>query len=105
MVELKFNEEGFVYQELYYPEGKERHVDNYNIYPSYLTYDLMLSKVFDVPETYNYQRSNAITEVLMLRDELKKRKENGAAKSIETQEIYTRYRNLAEKLFWDFDSQ
>ena len=105
VVELKFNDEGFVYQELYYPKNKERHVDNYYIYPSYLTYDLMLSKVFDLAETYSNERADKITEVLMLRGELQKRKENGEVESAETQEIYARYRSLAEKLFWDFDIQ
>jgi len=105
VVELKFDEDGFVYQRKYYDEEKGRHVDNYHIRPSYLTYDLMLSKVFGVQETDNFERADKITEVLMLRGELLKRKESGEAESEETREIYNRYRNLAEKLFWDFDMQ
>ncbi len=105
VVELKFDENGFVYQEQYYPKDKERHVDNYTIYPSYLTYDLMLSKVFDVEETYNTERADKITEVLMLRGELKKLKEQGDTTSKHAAEIYTAYKELAGKLFWDFDTQ
>src|SRR6185437_8797649 len=54
IVELKFDEKGYVYQEQYYLKGMNRHVDNYTIIPSYLTYDLMLSKVFDVEETHSH---------------------------------------------------
>src|SRR6185437_16795593 len=69
IVELKFDEKGYVYQEQYYPKGMNRHVDNYTIIPSYLTYDLMLSKVFDVEETHSHDRSEKIAEMLMLRNQ------------------------------------
>lgn len=103
IVELKFDEKGFVYQELYYPKGKERHVDNYKIVPSYLTYDLMLSKVFDLTETHSHERSEKITEVLMLRNQLQTLKEQGKGKSKEWKALYEGYSQLAGKLFWDFD--
>ncbi len=104
IVELKFDKEGQVYQELYYPEGKERHVDNYTIIPSYLTYDLMLSKVFDLEETHAHDRSEKITEVLMLRNQLLKFKEKGEIKSENAKQVYKDYRNLAGKLFWNFET-
>jgi hypothetical protein len=104
IVELKFDEEGYVYQEQYYPKGKERHVDNYTIIPSYLTYDLMLSKVFDLEETHSHDRSEKLTEVLMLRNQLLKFKENKSINSPEAKRIYKDYRTLAEKLFWNFEA-
>ena len=104
IVELKFNKDGHVYQEQYYPKGAERHVDNYTIIPAYLTYDLILREVFDVEETASYQRSEKITEVLMLRDQLKKLKEEGKSKTPEAQEIHATYRKLAGQLFWDFET-
>jgi ABC-type lipoprotein export system ATPase subunit len=103
IVELKFNKEGYVYQEKYYPEGAERHIDNYTIIPSYLTYDLMLSKVFDLPETHPLERSEKITEVLMLRNQLLKLREKGEIDSDPANEIYKKYRILANRLFWNFD--
>jgi ABC-type lipoprotein export system ATPase subunit len=103
IVELKFNEKGEVYQDLYYPQGKERHVDNYSIIPSYLTYDLMLNKVFDLTETHSNERSEKITEALMLRNQLIVLKEKGKLDSAQGKRIYHEYRNLANKLFWDFD--
>jgi ABC-type lipoprotein export system ATPase subunit len=104
IVELKFDEKGYVFQEQYYPKGKERHVDNYTIIPSYLTYDLMLSKVFDLEETHSHDRSEKLTEVLMLRNQLLKFKENKSTNSSEAKRIYKEYRALAEKLFWNFET-
>lgn len=104
IIELKFYDKGYVYQEQYYPKGKERHVDNYTIIPSYLTYDLMLSKVFDIEETHPQDRSEKIAEVLMLRNQLVKHKEKNTINSPEAKEVYKNYRNLAEKLFWNFET-
>jgi ABC-type lipoprotein export system ATPase subunit len=103
IVELKFDENGFVRQELYYPEGSERHVDNYNIIPSYLTYDQMLSKVFDLEETHSHERSAKITELLMLRNQLKHLKSKDQMSTPKAKRLYEVYRALADKLFWDFD--
>jgi ABC-type lipoprotein export system ATPase subunit len=103
IVELKFNAKGEVYQEQYYPKDAERHVDNYTIIPSYLTYDLMLNKVFDLTETHSNERSEKITETLMLRNQLTVLKEKGKLETIAGKKLYEKYRNLASKLFWDFD--
>jgi len=103
IVELKFNSKGEVYQDLYYPKDKERHVDNYTIIPSYLTYDLMLNKVFDLTETHSNERSEKITETLMLRNQLMVLKEKNKLDSVQGKKLYERYKNLASKLFWDFD--
>jgi len=105
IVELKFDKKGQVYQELYYPKDQERHVDNYTIIPSYLTYDLMLSKVFDLDETHSHDRSEKITEVLMLRNQLLKFKEKKELNSPEAKQVYMNYRSLAGKLFWNFETE
>ncbi len=103
IVELKFNTKGEVYQEQYYPKNAERHVDNYTIIPSYLTYDLMLNKVFDLTETHSNERSEKITEALMLRNQLTVLNEKNKLETIAGKKLYEKYRNLASKLFWDFD--
>ena len=102
IIELKFND-GFVVQDLYYPKDKERHVDNYTIIPSYLTYDLMLSKVFDLQETHSQERSEKITEVLMLRNQLKVLKEKNKLSTKQGKLIEDKYNKLSAQLFWDFD--
>ena len=103
IIELKFDEHGKVYQEKYYPENQERHINNYTIIPSYLTYDLMLNKVFDLTETHSIERSEKITEALMLRNQLISLKENNKLETDQAKKIYSHYRDLASKLFWDFD--
>lgn len=103
VIELKFNDDGTVYQECYFPMEKERHVDNYSLFPSYLTYDQILSKVFDMKETVSTERNNKITEALMLRGELMKLKEQGDTTSNQADETYLQYKKLASKLFWDFE--
>ncbi len=103
IIELKFNNKGEVYQDLYYPKDKERHVDNYTIIPSYLTYDLMLNKVFDLTETHSNERSEKITEALMLRNQLVVLKEKNKLETLAAKKLYEKYRALANKLFWDFD--
>jgi ABC-type lipoprotein export system ATPase subunit len=103
IIELKFNAKGEVYQEQYYPKDAERHIDNYTIIPSYLTYDLMLNKVFDLTETHSNERSEKITEALMLRNQLMVLKEKNKIDTTAGKKLYETYRSLANKLFWDFD--
>lgn len=103
IVELKFNEEGKVYQEKYYDEEKGRHVDNYNVDPNYLTIDLILSKIFDLKETHSPIRNEKITEVLMLRNTLEKLKSENKTKSNKFKDIYKKYQDLAGKLSWEFE--
>lgn len=101
IIELKFDKEGHVYQEKYY-EG-ERHIDNYTINPNYLTYDLILSKVFDLKETYPAIRDEKITEVLMLRNQLNKLKKENKLTEAQGKELYQRYIKLAKQLSWEFE--
>ncbi len=101
IIELKFNKDGHVHQELYY-DG-ERHVDNYTITPNYLTYDLMLRNVFDLKETYPAIRDEKITEVLMLRNQLEKLKKEKKLDTTAGKRLYDKYMKLAKKLSWEFE--
>jgi hypothetical protein len=101
IIELKFDKEGHIYQEQYY-EG-ERHVDNYTISPDHLTYDLMLSKVFDLQETHSPVRDEKIAEVLMLRNELNRLKKQGKLSTQQGEKLYNEYIKLAQKLSWEFE--
>lgn len=101
IVELKFNEDGFVEQELYYDINKERHVDNYTIIPKYLTYDLMLKKVFDIKEPYNEERINKMTEFLSIKGRMDYLKKEGKNDTDEFKRLYTKYVKAATELSWD----
>ncbi|MDI9364333.1 MAG: AAA family ATPase [Flavobacterium sp.] len=99
IVELKFKERNVI-QDLYY-EG-ERHVDNYTITPNYLTYDLILSKVFDLKETHSSIRDEKITGVLMLRNQLEKMKQDKKLHTKAGKALTEKYLKLAKQLAWDF---
>ena len=100
IVELKFNEEGKVYRELYY-EG-ENDVENYVVDPRFLNYDLILSKVFDVKNDDETDlRVEGITELTMLKNQLERLKAEKNLKSKEGKEIFNRYQKLATKLAWN----
>lgn len=65
IVELKFDDKGNVYRDIYY-EG-ENHVDNYYIDPRFLNFDLMLKEVFDMKFTNGDMRYEALSEYGMLK--------------------------------------
>lgn len=98
IVELKLDENGHVYQELYYDGKLGRHIDNYTIYPQYLDYDTMLRNVFDLEETVNQERIDKIGDALMYKKELKKLREKGDTTSDNFKKLYKEYKKLSEQL-------
>ena len=101
IIELKLDENGHVYQDIYY-EG-ERHVDNYHIVPQYLSYDKMLRNVFDLDETRNQIGIDKIGDALMYKNHLLKLKKEKRKDTKEFEELYLKYTKLAEQLAWDFN--
>lgn len=78
IVELKFDGNGKVYRELYYPPEEENHVENYKIDPRYLRWDDILTKVFDMEEDSNAAfRSVLMTEYTILKNQIKELREKG----------------------------
>ena len=96
IVELKFNEEGHVYRELYYEE--ENHVDNYYIDPRFLNFDLMLKKVFDMDQTNGDKRYEALGEYGMLKNQLDRLKKENKLQTPEAKDIYKKFKSLSKKL-------
>ncbi|WP_069470120.1 ATP-binding protein [Candidatus Marithrix sp. Canyon 246] len=102
IVELKFNNQGTVYQEKYY-EG-ERHVDNYFIDPRYLRWDVILMRVFDLAVEGNEKfRNKALTQAARLETILSKLKAENKIDTEEGQKIWADYKKLATKLAWRLD--
>ncbi len=101
IVELKFNNEGNVYQELYYDKEKGRHVDNYTINPQYLTWTGILQKVFDLNEEGNEIRDRQLINLATLEKQLKRNTLNSEQKK----EKLEQYLKLSELLdYWNLDS-
>ncbi|MGH1334692.1 MAG: AAA family ATPase [Aureispira sp.] len=98
IVELKFNEEGYVERELYY-KG-ENHVDNYHHYPQYLRWDAILQNVFDLENDGSEARQELLQEFSNLDTKLKARKAKGEKLSKEDPEVQ-QLMEMGKKLGWD----
>lgn len=97
IVELKFNDEGYVYQELYYNKEKGRHVDNYTINPQYLTWTGILQKVFDLDQEGNDLRNKQLVRIATLESQLK----HNHLSLEEKKEKFEEYKKLATLLNWE----
>ncbi len=96
IVELKFNDSGHVYRELYF-EG-ENHVDNYYIDPRFLNFDLMLKEVFDMKYTNGDMRYEALSKYGMLKNQLDTLKKADKLQTPEAKNIYKEFKSLSKKL-------
>ena len=97
IVELKFREDGSVYQELYFKN--ERHVNNYFIDPQLLRWDGILQRVFDLDTASNPKRGTFLNRLAELKKELEQK---GLSKE-DRAEKWEEFAKLAEKLNWDFE--
>lgn len=96
IVELKFNDSGHVYRELYF-EG-ENHIDNYYIDPRFLNFDLMLKEVFDMKYTNGDMRYEALSKYGMLKNQLDTLKKEDKLQTPEAKNIYKEFKSLSKKL-------
>lgn len=99
IVELKFDEQGKVYRELYY-EG-ENHINNYFIDPRYYKYGTVLREIFDLKQEGGDSsfRNKAQMHASYLKDRVKKLNQEG--NTTEAKKLYREYKNLAKKLAWE----
>jgi hypothetical protein len=99
IIELKFDEQGFITQDLYY-EG-EHHVNNYRVHPKYLRWDAVLTRLFDLPEDGMPERQQKLAELAELDVRLQKlKKTNGSAHKEDVSVLWERYKQIAELLDW-----
>jgi energy-coupling factor transporter ATP-binding protein EcfA2 len=99
IVELKFNEEGNIIQDLYF-DG-ERHVDNYRVHPKYLRWDAVLTQLFDLEQDGMPERQAKLQELAELDVRLQKmKKANGSANPEEVKALWENFKQTAELLDW-----
>lgn len=99
IVELKFDEEGNVIQEVYF-EG-DRHIDNYKLHPKYLRWDAILTRLFDLEQDGMPDRQSKLQELAELDVRLRKmKKANGAANPEEVKALWEQFKQTAELLDW-----
>lgn len=99
IVELKFDENGAIQQELYY--SGEHHIDNYRIHPKYLRWDAILTQLFDLEQDGMPERQQKLRELAEMDVRLQKlKKANGAANPEEVKALWARYKEVATLLDW-----
>lgn len=100
IVELEFDTEtGFVQRKNYY-EG-ENTVDNYTIYPQYLRWDDILTKVFDLDYEGNADfREELLSKTLRLKKQIAKMENENQQETEEYKQKIDKYIENAKKLGW-----
>lgn len=96
IVELKFNEAGNVYRELYY-EG-ENHVDNYKWNPKLMRWDDILQRIFDMENDGSLERKTKLDELATYNVKFKKLDKQGKADSPEAKDIVKKIEALSKEL-------
>lgn len=100
IVELKFNNEGKVYRELYY-EG-ENHVDNYKWNPKYMRWDDILQRIFDLEDDGSPERRKKLDELATLNVKYKKLVKQQKDKEPAAVELLEEITKLSKELSkWD----
>ena len=102
IIELKFNQEGNIYQELNYDVEKGRTKESYYFDSRYLAWDSILMKLFDIKTDGNRNyRVPLLQKFAELDAKFHKIKNDPSKFSIEErQETINRYHDLAKKLDW-----
>ncbi len=98
IIELKFNESNtYVEQEKFY-KG-DRHINNYFIFPQYLTWSRILKDVFHFEENNNPKRSEMLMELAIMNEEIERLVSQGNKQK--AWEIQEKYEKIADLLKWD----
>lgn len=96
IVELKFDEEGHVYRELYY-EG-ENHVDKYKYNPRYMRWDDILQRIFDMENDGSILRKEKLDELAKYNVKYKKLMKQKKAETEEGKNILNNIQRLSKEL-------
>ncbi len=100
IVELKFNEEGKIYREVYF-EG-ENHVDNYKWNPKFMRWDDILQRVFDLENDGSPARKEKLDELATLNVKYKKLVKKGEENTETALGIIKKIEKLSKELSkWD----
>ncbi|MCU0324013.1 MAG: AAA family ATPase [Spirosomaceae bacterium] len=100
IVELKFNDKGKIYREVYY-EG-ENHVDNYKWNPKFMRWDDILQRVFDLENDGSPARKDKLDELATLNVKYRKLTKKGEENTPDAIELIKRIETLSKALSkWD----
>ena len=100
IIELKLDEEGNVYQDLYY--NNVRHINNFYKVPKYMSYGSILKEIFDLDTDGTQERKDKLVEIAYLEERIKYLK--GKNENDKLNDTIEKYRNIANDLRWEFNS-
>lgn len=103
IVELEFNEEGFVEQVPYYDTSKERHVDHFVNDPRYLRWDSISKILFNVQREGNALREDKLQELAALENRIKRERKAGTITEDELMKLRDQYKRIAHLLDWELN--
>lgn len=96
IVELKFNEEGKIYREVYY-EG-ENHIDNYKWNPKLMRWDDILQRIFDLQDDGSPLRREKLNELATYNVKYRKLEQKGENDQPEAKEMIKNIEKLSKEL-------
>lgn len=96
IVELKFNDDGHVYRELYYES--ENHVDNYKYNPRYMRWDDILQRIFDMENDGSPLRKQKLDELAINNVKYKKLEKRKQEETDEGKLILSNIQRLSKEL-------
>jgi predicted ATP-dependent endonuclease of OLD family len=100
IIELKFNENGEVYRELYY-EG-DNHVANYKLDPRFMRWDDILQRIFDMSNDGSDLRKEKLNELALKNVELRKMESDGKGESRKAKQLKKQILQLSNELsYWN----
>jgi len=96
IIELKFNNEGKIYREVYY-EG-ENQIDNYKWNPKLMRWDDILQRVFDLQDDGSPLRREKLNELATYNVKFRKLEQKGEQDQSEAKEIIRKIEKLSKEL-------
>ncbi|MCP4396966.1 MAG: AAA family ATPase [bacterium] len=105
VVELRFDEHGYVFRKEYFDTSQDRHVDRYTIDPRYLRWDSLLKKLFDVDEEGHQTRLEGLMELARIKETLRTLKQRDPGNEEALAELWQQYERIAELVDWKLDEK
>lgn len=98
IVELKFDENGSIYQDNYLKDiSKGRHIDNYKFNPKMMSWSSIIARIYDLQKDGPSDRQKALSNLAFLDEKIKMLREKGCKVDSETIEEYIK---LGQELDW-----
>lgn len=98
IIELKFDEDGNIYQDNYLrDEAKGRHVDNYRFDPKSMSWSSIIARIYDLQKDGPDYRQKKLSDLAAMDEKIKAKKKKGEPVTIEEIDAFVK---LGAELDW-----